>query len=104
MLGFGADQIRTLVSMATESSDRIIIGKTASSRFLKHFFIFSYLQVMMTFIRAWMSSKSGWIRPRTTEIAALKRLEKKSHRHIMGKTTYSHFLRYFSSDPFHTCR
>ena len=28
---FGADQFRTLVSMATDSSHRVIIGKTASS-------------------------------------------------------------------------
>ena len=33
-LGFGADQIRTLVSMATDSSHRVIMGKRASSRFL----------------------------------------------------------------------
>ena len=33
-LGFGADQIRTLVSMATDSSHRVIIGKRASSHFL----------------------------------------------------------------------
>ena len=32
--GFGADQIRTLVSMATDSSHRVIMGKRASSRFL----------------------------------------------------------------------
>ena len=36
-LGFGADQIRTLVSMATDSSHRVIMGLTASSRFLKDF-------------------------------------------------------------------
>ena len=36
---------------------------------------FSYLQVMMTYIRAWMSLKFGQIRPRTTELAALKRLK-----------------------------
>ena len=35
----------------------------------------SYLQVMMTYIRAWMSLKFGQIRPRTTESAALKRLK-----------------------------
>ena len=29
--------------------------------------------------------------------------EKKSHRLIMEKMTSSHFLCYFSSDPFHTC-
>ena len=36
---------------------------------------FSYLQVMMTYIRAWMSLKFGQIRPWTTELAALKRLK-----------------------------
>ena len=35
--GFGADQFRTLVSMATNSSHRVIMGKTASSRFLEWF-------------------------------------------------------------------
>ena len=33
-LGFGPGRIRTLVSMATESSHRVIMGKTASPRFL----------------------------------------------------------------------
>ena len=32
--GFGPDQIRTLVSMATESSHRVIMGKTVSPLFL----------------------------------------------------------------------
>ena len=36
-LGFGADQIRTLVSMATDSSHRVIKGIRASSRFLDCF-------------------------------------------------------------------
>ena len=36
-LGFDADQIRTLVSMATDSSHRVIMGKRASSRFLDCF-------------------------------------------------------------------
>ena len=35
--GFGADQFRTLVSIATVSSHRVIMGKTASSRFLECF-------------------------------------------------------------------
>ena len=35
--GFGIDWIRTLVSMATDSSNRVIMGKTASSRFLECF-------------------------------------------------------------------
>ena len=36
-VGFYLDKIRTLVSMATDSSHRVIMGKTASSRFLKCF-------------------------------------------------------------------
>ena len=36
-LCFSADQIRTLVSMATDSSHRVIMGKRASSRFLSYF-------------------------------------------------------------------
>ena len=36
-VGFEPDRIRTLVSMATDSSPRVIMGKTASSRFLKCF-------------------------------------------------------------------
>ena len=36
-LDFGTDQIKTLVSMATDSSHRVIMGKTASLRFLNYF-------------------------------------------------------------------
>ena len=36
-LGFDADQIRTLVSMATGSSHRVIMGKRATSHFLDCF-------------------------------------------------------------------
>ena len=36
-VGFDPDWIRTLVSMATDSSHRVIMGKTASSRFLECF-------------------------------------------------------------------
>ena len=42
-----------------------------------------------------MSSKFGEILPWTTELAALDRLKKKSHRLIMEKMSSSHFLRYF---------
>ena len=51
-----------------------------------------------------MSSKFGEIRPCTTELAALERLKKNPIDLLMEKMTSSHFLRYFSSDPFHTCR
>ena len=53
-LGFGPDQIRTLVSMATDSSHRVIMGKNGVATFSQLFLIgsFSYLQVRMTYIRA----------------------------------------------------
>ena len=46
---------------------------TISLLFLVGFF--SYLQIMITYIRAWMNLKFGQIRPRTTELAALKCLK-----------------------------
>ena len=77
-LGFGADQIRTLVSMATDSSHKVIMGKKGVITFSRLFLIgsFLYLQVTMTYIRACMSSKFGRMRPRTTELAALERQKK----------------------------
>ena len=36
-LGFGADQHRNMVSMAKDSFHMVIMGKTASSRFLDFF-------------------------------------------------------------------
>ena len=58
-LGFGADRIKTLVSMATDSSHRGIMEKTVLPLFLSCFFIrsFLYLRVMMTCIGARWSSK-----------------------------------------------
>ena len=38
-LGFGAHQIKNLVSMATDISHRVIMGKRASSRFLGCFWL-----------------------------------------------------------------
>ena len=61
--GFGPDRIRTLVSMATESSHRVLMEKTVSPLFHPILFIhagnddmhessdkfeFSYLQIMIT--------------------------------------------------------
>ena len=77
-LKFG--QIRLLVSMAT---DRVIMEKNSVSTFSRLFFIrsFSYLQVMMTCMRAQRSSNFYHIRLLTAELAALERL-KKPHRLI----------------------
>ena len=36
-IGFDPDRVRTLVSMATDCSHKVIMGKTTSSRFLECF-------------------------------------------------------------------
>ena len=76
-LGFGPDRIRTLVSMATESSHRVIMEKRCL-HFSRLFFIrsFSYLQAMMTCMRARTSLNFRLIGPLTAELAALERLKK----------------------------
>ena len=53
---------------------RLIMGKNGFATFSQLFLIksFSYLQVTMTYIRAWMSSKFCLIRSGTTELAALE--------------------------------
>ena len=77
-LGFGPDQIRTLVSMATESSHKVIMVKNGVSTFSLLFFIrsFSYLQVTKTCMRARTSSIFSLIGPPTEELAALEGLKK----------------------------
>ena len=57
---------------------------------------FLYLQVMITYMRAWMGSvKFDQIQPLVSMVTA---------RAMMGKTVSPLFLGCFSSDPFHTCR
>ena len=60
-LGFDANQIRTLVSMASDSSHRVIMGEKGVITFSRLVLIgsFLYLQVTMTYIRACMSWKFG---------------------------------------------
>ena len=70
-LGFGPDRIGTLVSMATDSSHRVIMGENVVNTLAP-----SYLQVTRTYITSRTSSKFGQIGPRTAELAALERLEK----------------------------
>ena len=68
-LGFKPDLIRTLVSMATESSHRVIMVKTVSPLFFIR--SLSYLQVTKTCMRAQTSSNFSLIGPPTEELAAL---------------------------------
>ena len=77
-LGFGPGRIGTLVSMATDSSHRLIMGENVVSTLAPSFLIrvSSYLQVTRTTIISRTSSNLGQIRPRTAELAALERFEK----------------------------
>ena len=77
-LGFWPDRIKTLVSMPTDSSHRVIMEKMVFATFSQLFFIRSYLylQVMMTCMEAQKSSKFSQIQPPTAELAALERLKK----------------------------
>ena len=80
-------------------------GEKGVSTFSQLFFIhsFSYLEVMMTCMRAQMCSNFGLIGPPTAELAALERL-KNPHRLIMRKMMSTPFLGCSWSDPFHICR
>ena len=76
-VGFNLDRNRTLVSMATDSSHRVIMGK-------RRLHVFSNAFDRILFILAgnddmhWMSSKFGPIRPRTMELAAFECMKKKA--------------------------
>ena len=76
-LGFGPAWIKTLVSMATDSSHRVIMEKTVLPLFHSCFVrSFSNLQVMMTGMRARRSSNFCQIRQLIAELAALEHLKK----------------------------
>ena len=67
VLGFGLDRIRTLVSMATDSSHRVIMGENLVTTLAPSFLIGSslFLQVTSTTIISRMGSKFGKIGPGT---------------------------------------
>ena len=69
---------RTVVSMATDSSHRVVKGENLVTTLAPSFFICSslFLQVTRTTIKSRMGSKFGRIRSGTYELAALERLEK----------------------------
>ena len=71
-VGFDPDRIRTMVSIATDSSHRVIIGK-------RRHHVFSNVFDRNLFILAGkddMHESFGRIRPRTTELAAVERMKK----------------------------
>ena len=75
-LGFGSDRIRTLVTMATDSSHRAIKGKIVSPRFSAVFDLIIFILAGNADIHMSLD-EFGQIRPRTTKVAALE-CQKKS--------------------------
>ena len=80
-----------------KKSPKAYNGKNDVSTFSQLFLIgsFLYLQVMITYKRAWMSLKFGQIQLLVSMV---------TDRVIMEKTVSPLFLGCFSSVPFHTCR
>ena len=75
-LGFCAYRIRTLVSMATDTSHRVVMRKTVSSGFLKYFYqSFFILKGNGDMHKGLNEFKIRSDRPWTTELAALERLK-----------------------------
>ena len=104
-LGFGPGRIRTLVSMATDSSHRVIMGKTAAPRFLGCFDRILFILAGNDDIHK--SLDEFEIRPDPTTdygVSCPWASEKNPHVLIMVKTVSPRFLGCFWSDPFHTCR
>ena len=85
-----------------KNSHRLIMGKTKSLRFLGCFLIgsFSYLQVMRTYINAYMSWNFGQIPPLTTELAALERLKNRCH-HVISVDIDPIFFKLASNKDMH---
>ena len=88
VLVFGADRFRTLVPMVTNGAHMFLIGENGVAPFSRLFYIrsISCLQVMMTSMRAWRSSKFGAIRPLTAELANL--LPRKTHHRLIIMYTF----------------
>ena len=76
-LGLGLDRIRILISMATDSSHRVILGKNLVATLTPLLLIgsSSFLQVTRTIITSRMGLNLSQIRSRTAEFAALERLK-----------------------------
>ena len=77
---FGQIRLLTAELAARErlkKSEYTYNGKNGVATFSQLFLIkfFSYLQVTMTYIRAWMSSEFGQIRSGTTDLAALEHIK-----------------------------
>ena len=95
VLGFGPDRVRILVSLATDSSHRVLMGETVLPLFLGFFFRRSFSFIVASnklCIGAPMSLKFGQIQPSSAELAAIERLKKNPHTLTMGKTVLPPFL------------
>ena len=95
LLGLLAEELAALERL--KKSPKAYNGKNDVFTFSLLFLIgsFSYLQVMITYMRAWMRLKFGQIQPLVSMV---------TDRVMIGKAVSPLFLGCFSSDPFHTRR
>ena len=94
VLGFGPDWIRILVSLTTDSSHTVLLGKTVlplSRLFFRRSFSFIVASNKLC-IGAPMSLKFGQIQPSSAVYAAIERLKKNPHTLTMRKTVLPPFL------------
>ena len=89
VLGFGPDQIRILVSLAANSSHRVLMGgENGVATFSRLFFRRSFSFIVASnklCIGAPMSLKFGQTQPSSAELAAIERLKKRSPHTYNGK-------------------
>ena len=85
-----------------KNSHRLIMGKRKSITFSRLFLIgsFSYLQVMRTYIKAYMSLNFGQIPPLTAELAALERLKNRCY-HVISVDIDSIFFKLAGNKNMH---
>ena len=96
------DQMRPLVSMAI---DKVTVGKRRHHVFSK---VFDWIHFILAGNDDIHESLNEFEIRRDSimdyGVGCPWASEKKSHSLIIEKMMSSHFIRYFSSDPFHTCR
>ena len=102
---FGRIQPRTTELAALERRKKFLLtynGENYVITFSRLFLIgsFSYLQVMRTCIKAWMSLNLGQIPPLTMELAALEHLKNRRH-HFFSVSIDSILFKFAGNEDMH---
>ena len=93
--GFCADWNKTLVSMATNIVNWLIIGKTMSPHFLYFIRSFSHLQITWSGIEYQTTSNFGQIGPLSTEYGARERLNNFPYTYNLKMVSPSYLVHFY---------